>query len=120
MAAATCNPSALAGHWDSYSIGDSDGEPFWERCELRFNGSGTLLPGSVCRTDTNDRSTLTGRLILKRDCQITGSLTQKFPGEPANNCTVPQATLSKGQQFFSGVGTCKGSKSLFSFTMIRN
>jgi hypothetical protein len=118
-AAAACTSGGLAGQWDSYAIGDAGGEPFWERCEFRFDAAGKLLSDSVCHTDTGDRSTLSGRFILNTHCRATGSLTQQFPGEPPNACTIAQGTLSKDQEVFTGVGTCKSSKSTFSFTMIR-
>ncbi len=47
------------------------------------------------------------------------TLTQKFPGDDPNVCDILQATLTADKQSLTGVGSCKGSKSIFSFTMIR-
>jgi hypothetical protein len=118
-AAAACTSGGLAGQWDAYTTGDADGEPFWERCEFQFDAAGRLLPDSVCRTDTGDRSAISGRLTLNSHCRATGSLTQRFPGEPPNACTLARATLSKDREVLTGVGTCEGSRSIFSLTMIR-
>ncbi|MGD9507693.1 MAG: hypothetical protein AB7X49_03930, partial [Geminicoccaceae bacterium] len=70
-ATTTCEPSGLAGRWNSYTLGSAGTEPFWERCDLRFNRSGKLLSGSTCHTDTNERSVFSGRLTLSSDCQVT-------------------------------------------------
>ena len=119
VAAAACAPDDLAGRWDSYTIGNTSDEPFWERCEIRFGNTGNILDGSVCRTDTGERSTLSGRLVLDSGCRITATLTQKFPGEDPNVCEIPQATLARDQETLAGVGSCKGSGAIFSVTMIR-
>ena len=118
-AMAACAPDDLAGQWNSYTIGNTSDEPFWERCEIRFGNTGKILAGTTCRTDTGDRSNLSGRLVLGSDCRITGTLTQQFPGEKPNVCEIPQATLAEDKGSLVGVGTCKGSKSIFSVTMIR-
>jgi hypothetical protein len=118
-ALAACAPDDLAGRWDSYTIGNTSDEPFWERCEIRFGSTGKILSGSTCRTDTGDRSSLSGRFVLNSNCRITATLTQQFPGEKPNVCDIPQATLAKDKESLTGVGSCKGSKSIFSVTMIR-
>jgi len=91
---AACKPDDLAGRWDSYTAGNTEDEPFWERCEIRFSSTGTILSGSTCRTDTGERSSLSGRFVLNSNCRITATLTQQFPGEKPNVCEIPQATLT--------------------------
>ncbi len=116
---AACAPEDLAGRWDSYTFGDADGEAFWERCRLSFDAGGAILSGSFCRTDTDERSTISGQLDLAESCRLTGTLTQQFPGEDPNSCEIPQATLSKSVETLTGVGRCGDAASIFSFTMIR-
>ena len=118
-AMAACKPDDLAGRWDSYTVGNTEDEPFWERCEIRLGSTGKILSGSECRTDTGDRSTISGRFVLDSSCRITATLTQQFPGEKPNVCEIPQATLTKDQGTLAGVGTCKGSGAIFSVTLIR-
>lgn len=118
-AMAACARSDLAGQWDAYTSGNTSGEPFWERCEIRFSNTGKILSGSTCRTDTGERSSLSGQFALNSNCRITATLTQQFPGEGPNVCDIPQATLTKDKESLTGVGSCKGSKSIFSLTFIR-
>lgn len=118
-ASAACAPDGLGGRWDAYVFGNTGDEPFWERCEIRFGGAGRILAGSTCRTDTGERSSLSGRFVLDGDCRVTATLTQQFPGERPNVCDIPQATLTKDKESLAGVGRCKGSDSIFSVTLIR-
>jgi hypothetical protein len=119
-ASAICAVGSLAGRWDSYATGDVDGEAFWEQCEFRFDSTGRILTGSACRNDSGERSTLSGNFILNSFCRATGTVTQQYPGERPTGCVINRATLSKYQEVLTGVGTCKSSKSIFSFTMIRH
>ena len=57
--------------------------------------------------------------MLNSNCRITATLTQQFPGEEPNVCDIPQATLTKDKESLAGVGSCKGSNSIFSVTLIR-
>jgi hypothetical protein len=118
-ALAACALDDLAGRWDTYVFGNTSDEPFWERCEIRFSSTGQILSGSTCRTDTGERSSLSGRFVLNSNCRITATLTQEFPGEEPNVCDIPQATLTKDKESLTGVGSCKGSNSIFSVTLIR-
>jgi hypothetical protein len=118
-ALAACALDDLAGQWDSYTIGNTSDEPFWERCGIRFSGTGGILSGSTCRTDTGERSSLSGRFVLNSNCRVTATLTQQFPGEEPNVCDIPQATLSQDKESLAGVGSCEGSNAIFLVTMIR-
>jgi hypothetical protein len=99
--------------------GNTTDEPFWERCVLVFNKSGKILSESNCRTDTRERSSVSGQFVVNSNCRITATLTQQFAGEKPNVCDVPQATLTRDRDSLTGVGTCGGSDSIFSLTLIR-
>ena len=43
IAMAACGPDDLAGRWDSYTVGNTEDEPFWERCEIRLGSTGKIL-----------------------------------------------------------------------------
>ncbi len=115
---AACAPSDLAGYWDVYSSGVDEGDPFWNRCRLRFGPTGVIIRGN-CLTNSGEASTISGRLTFNGYCLIGGPITQHFEDD-ANDCEITQATLAPNKQTVDGVGTCNDGVVIFSLTMIRH
>jgi hypothetical protein len=115
---AACAPANLAGLWDAYSVGADGLEPFWIRCNVRFDSTARIT-GSSCVTNTGTASTLSGQLTVRSNCRVAGRFTQRFNAGGSLSCNIPQSTLSKDQEVVTGVGKCGGGSAIFSFNMVK-
>jgi hypothetical protein len=115
---ASCSQSDIAGMWNAYSVGATDGTSYWVKCSFTVESNGTIAEGSSsCVTNGGASSKLSGSIRVKSasECTFSGSIKIIADSEVDE---ISEVTLNRDHNSASGVGISPVNG--FSFTLVRN